>query len=83
MKTTAIANMTTRLRDDLRPEYRLDYGKARPNRFAGARTRRQVVVLLDPDVSKVFTTPEAVNDALRALLGCIPGVSKRARSTQR
>jgi len=30
------------------------------------------VVLLDPDISEVFTTPEAVNTALRALISAMP-----------
>jgi hypothetical protein len=32
----------------LRPEYRFDYTKARPNRFAGRGVSKSVVVLLDP-----------------------------------
>ncbi len=56
--------------DGLLPEYRFDYGKAKPNRFAMGDARRTVVVL-DEDVSRVFTTPEAVNKALRALTGII------------
>jgi len=30
------------------------------------------VVLLDADISEVFTTPEAVNTALRALISAMP-----------
>jgi hypothetical protein len=30
------------------------------------------VVALDPDVSKVFTTPESVNTVLRALIEAMP-----------
>ena len=57
----------------LKTEYKLDYAKAQPNRFAGPRGKRQVVVLLDPDVARVFTDPAAVNTALRAILSAIPG----------
>lgn len=56
---------------DLQPEYNLDYETAKPNRFAG-RMADRVVVLLDPDISEVFTTPEAVNNALRALISAMP-----------
>jgi len=42
--------------DDMRSEYRFDYSKARPNLFAGRLDDKQVVVMLDPDVSKVFTS---------------------------
>ncbi len=57
--------------EDLRPEYHLDYSQAKPNRFAG-RVADRVVVVLDPDISEVFTTPEAVNTALRALISAMP-----------
>lgn len=62
--------------DEMRPEYRFDYRKARPNRFAGRLDKSRLVVLLDPDVSKVFTTPESVNKALRALMTAIPETAK-------
>lgn len=62
--------------DALRPEYRFDYAKARPNRFAGRIDRQQLVVLIDADVSEVFSTPESVNTALRALITAMPKPSK-------
>ncbi len=54
--------------DDVQPEYNLDYRKARPNRFAGQIDKSRVVVVLDPDIAEVFTTPESVNEILRALI---------------
>ncbi len=57
--------------DDLRPEYDFDYKQARTNRFAG-RVAEQPVVVLDPDVAEVFSTPEEVNRALRALIAAMP-----------
>jgi len=62
--------------DGLRPEYRFDYTKARPNRFAGRIDSQQLVVLLDADVSEVFSTPESVNTALRALITAMPKPTK-------
>ena len=62
---------SAKVAEDLRPEYNLDYSKSSPNRFAG-RMADRVVVLLDPDISEVFTTPEAVNTALRALISAMP-----------
>jgi hypothetical protein len=56
----------------LRDEYRFDYSMAKPNRLASRVDRSRLVVVLDPDVSKVFTTPEAVNKALRALIDAMP-----------
>jgi len=56
------------------------YSKARPNRFAGQISKDRLIVLLDPDVSEIFTTPEAVNAVLRALITTMPGASKRKAS---
>jgi hypothetical protein len=56
----------------MRKEYRFDYEKARPNRFAHRTRAKSVVVLLAPDVAKVFKTGESVNDALRAILKAVP-----------
>ncbi len=62
--------------DDLQPEYQFDYHKAKPNRFAAAGKARMVVVL-DEDVAQVFTTPESVNKALRALIEAMPPAAER------
>ena len=56
--------------EDLLPEYNFDYSKAQPTRFA----HKVVHVTLDEDIAKVFTTSEAVNKALRAILSALPDV---------
>jgi len=73
-KTKANAN-----RDDgLRSEYRLDYAKAKPNRFAARARPESIAVLLDPDVAQVFKSPESVNAVLRALMATMPAVARPA-----
>lgn len=62
--------------DQLRDEYRFDYSKAKPNRFASRVDQSRLVVALDPDVSKVFTTPDAVNKALRAFIEAMPSTTR-------
>ena len=62
----------------LKQEYRFDYTKARPNRFAGRGVSKSVVVLLDPDVAKVFKNAESVNSVLRAILAAVPRKRKSA-----
>lgn len=57
---------------DMRSEYRFDYAKAKPNRFAHRARAKSVVVLLAPDVVKVFKTGESVNEALSAILKAVP-----------
>jgi len=54
------------------PEYRFDYSKAKPNRFATATRKRRVAVVLDEDVAEVFATTESVNKALRAFIEAMP-----------
>ena len=80
MKTTSTPKSEQDAADDLRPEYSFDYRKARPNRFAGQVDKNQVVVMLDPDISKVFTTPESVNAILRALITTMPSHADKPRS---
>ncbi len=58
-------------RDELRPEYRFDYSKAKPNRFANRMSRETIAVVLDPDVSVVFKTSEAVNNLLRSAITAV------------
>jgi hypothetical protein len=72
MKTAKTPEREQAADADLRPEYDLDYSRARPNRFAGQVDKRRVVVMLDPDISEVFTTPESVNAVLRALIKTMP-----------
>ena len=58
--------------DELAPEYRFDYRKAKPNRFAKRIRPESIAILLDPDVAQVFETGRAVNDVLRALMTTMP-----------
>jgi len=59
---------------DLKPEYNFDYRRARPNRFAKRMSEGCTMVVLDPDIAKVFTTAESVNAVLRALIATMPNV---------
>ena len=52
-------------KDEMKSEYRFDYSKARPNRFAEEYNRMQITVMLDSDVAEDFPSSEAVNEALR------------------
>jgi hypothetical protein len=78
MKKTPKTSRSQSTPDDIRPEYDFDYGKARPNRFAGRIGKERLIVMLDPDVSQVFTTPESVNTVLRALITTMPRTGKRS-----
>lgn len=74
---------TSASRDDMRREYRFDYAKARPNRFATMLGRQTTAVILDPDVASVFESPESVNRLLRSVIAALPAdvkLSRRERS---
>ncbi len=71
-------------RDDLRPEYNFDYSKA----VRGKYYRRLLeeganVVVLEPDVAKVFSDSSAVNEALRSLLDLTRSTQRLKRSSGR
>lgn len=72
MKTKRNSKTAKAEEKDMRSNYKFDYSKARPNRFAGRVSSNRIVVALDPDVSKVFKTPESVNNVLRALISNMP-----------
>ncbi|HEX8097553.1 MAG TPA: hypothetical protein VF507_05930 [Pyrinomonadaceae bacterium] len=62
---------------EMRREYEFDYSKSKPNRFAARASRGRAVVVLDPDIAEVFTTPESVNNILRALIAALPRKRRR------
>jgi hypothetical protein len=69
--------------DDMKPEYSFDYQKAKANRFAGQTDEKRTVVVLDPELSTVFSTSDAVTKVLRALVKTMPtpGAATKGRET--
>ena len=59
-------------RGTMRKEYRFDYRRAKPNRFAEKMSEGVVVVVLEPDVAAVFKSSEAVNALLRSVIAALP-----------
>lgn len=58
------------MEDELRPEYDLQslLKNATRGKYAQQYAEGTNLVLLEPDVAQAFTTPEAVNEALRLVL---------------
>lgn len=54
MRKTAVTEQMADGSDELREEYRFDYSKAKPHRFAGLPAEPRLVVVLDPDVAEVL-----------------------------
>ena len=57
----------------MRREYRLDYRKSRPNRFAPLMKDGTVAIM---DVASVFRSPEVVNSLLRSVITALPKHTK-------
>jgi len=71
MKKPAKTRSTGR-NPDLKSGYRFDYSDALPNRFAGRPRVELVVVVLAPDVAKVFKDGKSVNAVLRSIMKALP-----------
>jgi len=72
MKNTSQPRPKAKRPAGLRAEYRFDYTKAKPNRFAERTRPGSVAILLDPDVARVFKSAKDVNTVLRALVATMP-----------
>jgi len=79
MKKTLSNKTRAKRSKSMQPEYEFDYARAKPNRFAGRISADRVVVLLDPEVSKVFTDSDSVNQALRSLMPQPKSTRREAR----
>lgn len=65
----------------LRAEYRFDYSKAKPNRFAAEIKEGSIAVVLEPDVASVFESSEAVNQLLRSVIAALPKPQQKKKRT--
>jgi len=77
MKKPPSGKSAPRESDGLRPEYRFDYRRSRPNRFASRFEKGSVVVVLEPDVASVFKDSASVNDLLRSVANAVRPVRPR------
>jgi hypothetical protein len=69
--------------DWLRPEYkRADFGELVRGKYANRIRKSTNVIVLDPQVAKVFPNDEAVNNALRELIGATR-VAAKSRSKRK
>jgi len=73
VKESNMKKQTKRV-SDMRAEY--DFSKGVRGKYAKRYAQGTNVVLLAPDVAKVFPTAEAVNESLRALAGILRRRSK-------
>jgi hypothetical protein len=69
-------------KDTLRSEYRFDYSKSKPNRFAAKMSEGTVAVVLEPDVAAVFKSSEVVNALLRSIISAMPSSKRIPRANK-
>lgn len=69
--------------DEMRAEYRReDIGKGVRGKHFNAYQKGSNLVLLSPELSKIFPTNEAVNAALSSLVGIACAVTRPMRSSK-
>jgi hypothetical protein len=68
MRKTSARKKSRTSRDPLGKEYRFDYRRAKPNRFAREMSESMVTVVLERDVAAVFKSSKAVNAVLRSVI---------------
>jgi hypothetical protein len=72
MKKTSARKKKPIKKETMRAEYRFDYSRSKPNRFAEKMSSDTVAVVLEPDVAAVFKSSEDVNALLRSIISAIP-----------
>jgi hypothetical protein len=82
MKKTLGSKKRSAKAEAMRPEYRFDYSKSKPNRFAAKMSEGTVAIVLEPDVAAVFKSSEVVNALLRSIISAMPS-SKRSPGSSR
>ena len=66
--------------DDIRPEYDLDYSKARRSNYLERLLKGgSNIVVLKPEIAVVFPDSDSVNDALRGLIE----IAERANTVEK
>ena len=82
MKKTLSHKKRSVKEEGLRPEYRFDYSKSKPNRFAAQMSEGTVAIVLEPDVAAVFKSSEAVNTLLRSIISAMPSSKRGPRANR-
>jgi uncharacterized protein len=61
MRKTLARKRAQREQQELSSEYRFDYSRSKPNRFAESMSGGAIAIVLGPDVAAVFKSSKAVN----------------------
>lgn len=82
MKKTSVSKKKRVNQETLRSEYRFDYSKSKPNRFAAKMSEGTVAIVLEPDVAAVFKSSEVVNALLRSIISAMPSPKRSPRANR-
>ncbi len=81
MKKTLARKKEQAKQEELRPEYRFDYRKSKPNRFAAKMSEDAIAVVLEPDIAAIFKSSKTVNELLRSIVSAMPQSSRKKRTS--
>lgn len=82
MKKTSVSKKKRVNQETMRSEYRFDYSKSNPNRFAAKMSEGTVAIVLEPDVAAVFKSSEVVNALLRSIISAMPSAKRSSRANR-
>jgi len=71
MKKTLARKRGQPKQEELPSEYRFDYRKSKPNRFASKMSEDAIAVVLEPDIAAIFKSSKTVNDLLRSIVSAM------------
>ena len=81
MKKTLARKKEQAKQEELRPEYRFDYRKSKPNRFAAKMSEDAIAVVLEPDIAAIFKSSKTVNELLRSIVSAMPQSNRKKRTS--
>lgn len=80
MKKTLARKRGQSKQGELRSEYRFDYRKSKPNRFASKMSEDAIAVVLEPDIAAIFKSSKTVNALLRSIVSAMRQSSRKKRT---
>ena len=80
MKKTLALKRGQPKQEELRSEYRFDYRKSKPNRFASKMSEDAIAVVLEPDIAAIFKSSKTVNALLRSIVSAMRQSNRKKRT---
>ncbi len=80
MKKTLARKRGQPKQEELPSEYRFDYRKSKPNRFASKMSEDAIAVVLEPDIAAIFKSSKTVNALLRSIVSAMRQPSRKKRT---